>query len=285
MGKLSSTLTLAAIIVFLVFPLFVSSQSTDVVYPETKQVISIVNEASQEVEQKGEAAFVEFRKKGSRWLHDDTYVFVIDREGKVILNPTRPELEGKNQLGLKDAVGKPFIKWFIKEVTDYPGKTQGWSHYVWFKPGQEIPSWKTSFVRYVKAPSGKGYIVGSGLYEMRPERAFVVDIVEEAACIVGKEGRRAFPTLRDKTGEFNYLTTYVFVIDAKGHRPCQPRFPATRRQECPSPEGQQGKILHQGDDRHARKQGQRLDHLFMAQTTDHKAIRQGNLREKGQERQ
>jgi len=225
MGKLSSTLALAAIIVSLMFPLFVSSQSTDVVYPETKQVLGIVDEASRAVAEKGEAAFAEFRRKGSKWLHDDTYVFVIDREGKVILNPTRPELEGKNQLNLKDAVGKPFIKWFIKEVTDYPGKTQGWSHYVWFKPGQEIPSWKTSFVRYVKAPSGKEYIVGSGLYEMRPERAFVVDIVDEAAYIIGKEGRRAFPMLRDKTGEFNYLTTYVFVIDSKGIDLVNPAFP------------------------------------------------------------
>lgn len=225
MGKLSSTFVFTAVIVSLVFPLFVSSQSTDVVYPETKQVITIVKEASQEVERKGEAAFAEFRKKGSRWLHDDTYVFVIDTQGKVILNPTRPELEGKNQLNLKDAVGKPFIKWFVKEVTDYPGKTEGWSHYVWFKPGQEIPSWKTSFLRYVKAPSGKGYIIGSGLYEMKPEKAFVVDIVDEAAYIVGKEGRGAFPVLRDKAGEFNYLTTYVFVIDPKGIDLVNPAFP------------------------------------------------------------
>jgi len=209
MGKLSSTFVFTAVIVSLVFPLFVSSQSTDVVYPETKQVITIVKEASQEVERKGEAAFVEFRKKGSRWLHDDTYVFVIDTQGKVILNPTRPELEGKNQLNLKDAVGKPFIKWFVKEVTDYPGKTEGWSHYVWFKPGQEIPSWKTSFLRYVKAPSGKGYIIGSGLYEMKPEKAFVVDIVDEAAYIVGKEGRGAFPVLRDKAGS-SIISPHMF---------------------------------------------------------------------------
>ncbi|MDD3845536.1 MAG: cache domain-containing protein [Syntrophorhabdaceae bacterium] len=225
MGKLSSALALAAITVSLLFPLPALSRSTDIMYPETKQVLSIVEEASQAVAQKGEAAFAEFRKKGSKWLHDDTYVFVIDTQGKVILNPTRPELEGKNQLKLKDAVGKPFIKWFIKEVTDYPGKTQGWSHYVWFKPGQEIPSWKTSFVKYVKTPSGKGYIVGSGSYEMRPEKAFVVDIVDEAAQLVSKEGRGAFATLRDKTGEFNYLTTYVFVIDSRGVDLVNPAFP------------------------------------------------------------
>jgi signal transduction histidine kinase len=31
--------------------------------------------------------------------------------------------------------------------------------------------------------------------------------------------------LRDKTGEFNYLTTYVFVIDSKGIDLVNPAFP------------------------------------------------------------
>ncbi|HOW53412.1 MAG TPA: cache domain-containing protein [Syntrophorhabdaceae bacterium] len=225
MGKLCATFVLATIISLFLLPLSVFSQSTDIKYPETKQVLNIVQDASQAVAQKGEAAFPEFRKKGSKWLHDDVYVFVIDTQGNVILNPTRPELEGKNQINLKDAMGKPFIRWFIKEVTDYSFKTQGWSHYVWFKPGQEIASWKTSFVKYVKAPSGKGYIVGSGLYEMRPEKIFVVDIVDEAAELVRKDGRGSFPVLRDKAGEFNYLTTYVFVIDTSGTDLVNPAFP------------------------------------------------------------
>ncbi len=225
MGKLCTKFVLSMIIALFMFPLSVFSQSIDIKYPETKQVLNIVQEASQAVAQKGEAAFPEFRKKGSKWLHDDVYVFIIDTKGNVILNPSRPELEGKNQMDLKDAMGKPFIRWFVKEATDYPFKTQGWSHYVWFKPGQEIASWKTSFVKYVKAPSGKGYIVGSGLYEMRPEKAFVVDIVDEAAELVRKNGRDSFPTLRDKTGEFNYLTTYVFVLDANGTDLVNPAFP------------------------------------------------------------
>ncbi len=225
MGKLSTSFVLVTIVGLLLFPLYTFSQSADIKYPETKQVLNIVQEASQMIVQKGEASFPEFRKKGSKWLHDDVYVFVIDTKGNVIINPTRPELEGKNQMGLKDAMGKPFIKWFIKEATDYPFKTQGWSHYVWFKPGQEIASWKTSFVKYVKAPSGKGYIVGSGLYEMRPEKVFAVDIVDEAAELVRKDGRGAFPVLRDRAGEFNYLTTYVFVIDASGNDLVNPAFP------------------------------------------------------------
>ena len=225
MFKFKASFFLTVFIGLLFLPLSVFSQSADFRYPETKQVLNIVQDAAQLVAQKGEAAFPEFRKKGSKWFHDDVYVFVIDTQGNVIINPTRPELEGKNQANLKDAGGKPFIRWFVKEVTDYPPKTQGWSHYVWFKPGQEIASWKTSFVKYVKAPSGKGYIVGSGLYEMKPEKVFVIDVVDEAAELVRKNGRGAFAVLRDKTGEFNYLTTYVFVIDSNGFDLVNPAFP------------------------------------------------------------
>ncbi len=225
MGKLGSTLVVAAIFTLLLSPHVLFSQSTDIKYPETKQVLSIVEDASRLVGQKGEAAFPEFKKRGSKWLHGDTYVFVIDTKGNVIINPNRPELEGKNQIALKDAMGKPFIKNFIVEVTGYPGKTQGWSHYVWFKPGHEIASWKTSYMKLVKAPSGKEYIVGSGLYEMRPEKVFVTDVVNEAAALVKKDGRKAFPVLRDRTGEFNYLSTYVFVIDQDGRDLVNPAFP------------------------------------------------------------
>jgi hypothetical protein len=107
MGKLSSTLALAAIIVSLMFPLFVSSQSTDVLYPETKQVLGIVDEASLAISEKGEAAFADFRKKGSKWLHDDTYVFVMDREGKVISTPPAPSWKARTSSTSRTPWGNP----------------------------------------------------------------------------------------------------------------------------------------------------------------------------------
>lgn len=225
MGKRCSFLIFATVIGLLFFPFLVLSQSADIRHLETKQVMNIVKEAALMISQKGEASFPEFRRQGGRWLHDDVYIFIIDTQGNVIINPSRPELEGRNQIDLKDAMGKPFIKWFIMEATGYSFKSEGWSHYVWFKPGQETASWKTSYVKYVIAPSGKGYIVGSGLYDMKHERIFVIDIVDEAAELVQKDGRNAFPILRDKKGEFNYLTTYVFVIDERGVDLANPAFP------------------------------------------------------------
>ena len=201
------------------------SSTIEPVHREGRQLINLVREAAKLIEQKGESCFSEFKKKGGKWLHGDTYVFVIDTKGFVFVNPSRPELEGKEQISLKDLMGKPFIRSFINETTGYPFKNEGWTHYVWYKPGEEMAMWKTSYVKLVKAPSGKDFIVGSGLYDIRMEKAFVVDVVDEAADLIKKKGKQAFAQIRDPLGDFNYLTTYVFVIDSKGMDLVNPVFP------------------------------------------------------------
>ncbi len=201
------------------------SANLEPTYQETKDLMVLVRDAAGLVQNVGAPAFSDFRKQGSRWLGGERYIFVIDTKGNVYVNPSRPELEGKNQLNLRDLVGRPFIKSFINETTAYPQKSEGWTHYVWIKPGQDQAQWKTSYVKLVKAQDGKEYIVGSGLYNMKMERVFVVDVVDEAAELVKKQGKAAFPRLRDPLGDFNYLSTYVFVIDAKGHDLVNPAFP------------------------------------------------------------
>jgi len=187
--------------------------------------MNLVRDDSELLEKQGESSLDEFKKKGSKWFYDDAYVFVIDLNGHVYVNPSRPELVGKKQIDLRDLVGKQFIKSFIKETTGYTSKQEGWSHYVWYRPGEENPMWKTSFVKLVKVPSGKQYIVGSGLYNMKMEKLFVVDVVDEAADLIMKHGKEAFVQLKDPLGDFNYLTTYVFVLDAHGKDLINPAFP------------------------------------------------------------
>jgi len=51
---------------------------------------------------------------------------------------------------------------------------EGWYHYQWPVPGGLLPRWKSSYVRRVEAPSGRTYVVGSGVYNDRMERAFIV---------------------------------------------------------------------------------------------------------------
>ena len=141
-------------------------------HKETRELVALVNDATELVRTKGEAAFSDFRVSGSRWRQGETYIFVLDPKGNMLVHPD-PALEGKNELDLKDINGKPIIRGLIDAATTLPSKPEGWYHYQWPVPGGILPRWKSTYVRLVTAPSGKSYVVGSGMYNDRMERAFV----------------------------------------------------------------------------------------------------------------
>ena len=58
--------------------------------------------------------------------------------------------------------------------------------------------------------------MGSGLYDMKMERMFVVDSVDSAAALIQRRGEATFNTLRDKRSEFRFRDIYIFVLDGKG---------------------------------------------------------------------
>src|SRR5512138_2513754 len=68
-------------------------------YTETRELVSLVNDATNLIHFKGEAAFGEFGAAGSRWRHEEAYIFVLDPEGNMLVHPD-PVVEGRNQLGL-----------------------------------------------------------------------------------------------------------------------------------------------------------------------------------------
>ncbi|MCX5681346.1 MAG: cache domain-containing protein, partial [Candidatus Omnitrophica bacterium] len=191
-------------------------------YKTTQDLVSLVGEAVTLIRNQGETVFPEFRKENSKWRHGASYVFILDLKGNMILHPD-PALEGKNQLSLKDVNDKLIIKGLIREATNKRG--EGWFHYQWPEPGSIIPLWKSSFVRLAVAPSGKRYIVGSGLYNMQMEKEFIVAVVDSAAALIKKEGRQAFSEIRDKTGPFTFLDTYVFVDSPDGVELVNGSFP------------------------------------------------------------
>lgn len=188
-----------------------------------RDLVSLVKDASQLVRSKGESAFNDFRTPGSRWRKDETYIFVIDANGNMLVNADT-ELEGKNQLNLKDINGKPIVRGLLDATTKIPGKPEGWYHYQWPVPGGLLPRWKSSFVQMVKAPSGKSYFVGSGMYNDKMEKEFVVDAVNAAAAEIEKNGRQAFPIFHDPKGPFIAKDAYVFVIDPNGVELVNPGF-------------------------------------------------------------
>jgi len=175
------------------------------------QVKSFVEKAAALVKQEGTKAFAEFNKKDSKWFHGNTYVFVENLKGECLCLPAMPSFVGKNLLDFKDADGKEVIKLEIAKAKSE--KAGGWIHYRWPKPGEEKPSWKSSYVKLVKGPKGKEYIVGSGLYAKKTEKEFLVDTVDHAAALVAKKGKDAFTALRDKKGPFRYANVYIYIID------------------------------------------------------------------------
>lgn len=200
----------------------VLSQSGDYRYPETNKLVALVDDAVSLVKQKGEAAFAEFAVKDSKWRQGDTYIFVLDTKGTFYAHENS-EMVGKNYFDLKDINGKPIVSWLIQKANSE--KHCGWTHYLWVRPGQTVPTWKTTYVRLARTKSGKEYIVGCGLYNMKMEKAFAVDAVGDAINLMKKDVNKAFPILKDKTSEFVYKDSYVFVLDTTFTLLVDPPFP------------------------------------------------------------
>jgi len=128
---------------------------------EAKQIVALVDRAAALIESKGTDAFPEFRKKDSKWYKGKNYVFVNGVNGTALVNPPKPEIEGKNLIDMKDARGKAFMREFMETAKT---KGSGWVDYWWPKPGEDKPSKKMSYIKKAKMPNGEMVIVGAGIY-------------------------------------------------------------------------------------------------------------------------
>lgn len=207
-------------------PAATASSSLDQAYEnqETRDLVALVNDATTLVQSNGEAAFSELRATGSRWRQNDSYIFVLDPQGNMLVHPD-PAMEGMNVLDLKDVNGKLIVRGLIDTATVRSDKQAGWYHYEWRTPDELLPRWKSSYVHLVTAPSGKKYIVGAGMYNDRMEKAFVVDIVNEAVARIETEPDATFAAFRDPKGPFLVKDAYIFVLRPNGVQIVNPAFP------------------------------------------------------------
>jgi len=192
-------------------------------HPETGRLVAFVREAAALVAQQGETSFPLFRQPGSRWFEGDRYIFVLDPAGNRYVYPPDSANERINVFDLTDLNGRPFGEIFTRPVT--PPRNEGWAHYLWTRPDDVHPSWKTTFVVRTRAPSGTEYIVGSGAHTMRMEKAFIVAMVDDAVAMLQKRGRQGYALLRDPRGDYYFKETYVFVTSFDGREVVNPAFP------------------------------------------------------------
>jgi quercetin dioxygenase-like cupin family protein len=159
-----------------VFPVWQSSFVKRVVFPSGTPYIvgcgiyrmqmdkafieDVVDRAASLVALKGREAFPVLRDRKGPFVFMDTYVFIQTPEGIELVNPAQPSLEGKNLIDLKDLKGKSFVR---DEINAALKDGKAWLECYWYKPGDNQPVPKQTFVRRV-AHDGETFIVGSGFY-------------------------------------------------------------------------------------------------------------------------
>jgi methyl-accepting chemotaxis protein len=86
------------------------------------------------------------------------YFWINDLEPRMIMHPTKPELNGQGLSNIKDPNGKPLFVEFSETVKK---NGSGFIDYEWPKPGKDAPQPKLSFVTGF-APWG--WVIGTGVY-------------------------------------------------------------------------------------------------------------------------
>ena len=188
------------------------------------ELMALVRDAAAVFEKDGEKAYPAFRQQGSKWLRDDTYFFVWAMDGTRLFHAANPAGEGQNLRDMKDILGRPIGKMILNTGGSAAG--EGWIHYMYPEPGDIFPTWKSTFVKRVTFPSGIEHIIGCGIYNMQMDKAFIEDVVNRAAALVAGQGQEAFALLRDKTGPFVFMDTYVFVTSPDGTELVNPALPS-----------------------------------------------------------
>ena len=148
---------------FLIIPVLLLGLSAPVWAESATQdeVVSKCHEAAKFIRDNGvDAAIKTIGDKNGPFVWKDTYVFLMNMDGKMLAHPIKPELTQKETLvSVKDTAGKPLFVDFIELANS---KGQGWVDYMWPKPGQDQPAAKSSYIYRVP---GTQYFVGAGIYK------------------------------------------------------------------------------------------------------------------------
>ncbi|WP_277948884.1 cache domain-containing protein [Magnetospirillum sp. 15-1] len=107
------------------------------------------------------------------------YFWINSMAGRMVVHPIRPDMLGKDLMGLKDPAGKNFFAAMIDVVTK---DKAGFVDYLWPKPGFDQPVPKVS---YVKGIPEWGWLVGSGIYIDDVDAAFRAEIAKLGGIAAG----------------------------------------------------------------------------------------------------
>lgn len=120
------------------------------------ECIAKAKEAAQMVNEKGlDAAIAEINRKDGTFVWKNSYVFLMDLDGKILAHPMRPELIGRDMSDVRDGRGATYFMEFIRVAKD---KGEGWVDY--WMPAQYGGGSKSSFIYRVP---GKDLLAAAGI--------------------------------------------------------------------------------------------------------------------------
>lgn len=120
--------------------------------------------AAELVKAKGSEAFATLKDPNSEFIYAEGagYIWIHNLDGKMLMHPIKPALEGKDLLEMRDVNGT-YLFAAMNELVEEKG--EGWVPYAWPKPGKKDSSPKVSYVVLVEQ-GGESYVVGSGMYDV-----------------------------------------------------------------------------------------------------------------------
>ncbi len=131
---------------------------------EKKFVEDVVEQAVIMLEENGIAEIDRLRDPATPYVFLDTYIFVLEKNGNVILDPAFPSLKVRNFKDIRDAGGRNVGK----AIIDYlKNNKSGWLSFMWPRPGENWPSRKGIFVSKANV-NGRELIVGSSMFLPKP---------------------------------------------------------------------------------------------------------------------
>ncbi len=104
-------------------------------------------------------AIREINSPSSQFNKGGLSVFANSINGIVLANGSNPDVVGKNQLGITDAAGKPFVK-ECAELAKTKGS--GWVEYTWTNPATGKTQSRMVWIRRIE---GTDVYIGSGLWK------------------------------------------------------------------------------------------------------------------------
>ena len=112
-----------------------------------------------------EKAVQQIGDQNGPFVWKDSYVFLMNMDGKMLAHPFKPELTKKDHvLLMTDPTGKAL---FVNFVNLARSSGEGWVEYMWPKPGKDTPRKKITYIYRVPETDlfvGAGVYVGGMLY-------------------------------------------------------------------------------------------------------------------------